>query len=188
MMKRALLFLAALAATAHAESPRTVLPGTVPVTPFPGHATSLLSDHSSTASGVAVLEISVPPRTFGAPPHVHTREDEHFYVLEGTVEFLDRERTVTAGPGSLLVLPRGHLHGFWNASDEPARLLLVVSPGEFASFFDEVVAEIRRRNSESAAAIGRIVAEVASRHGVQVLPDRVPAAARHLLPDRDVPE
>ncbi|NNL65940.1 MAG: cupin domain-containing protein [Myxococcales bacterium] len=142
----------------------------------------MLSDAVATAGRAAVLELSIPPRTFGAPPHVHSREDEHFYVLEGNVEFLDRERTISAGPGTLVVLPRHHLHGFWNASDEPARMLLIVTPGEFASFFDEVVVELRRSQAADAQAVGRIIGEVAARHGVEIFPDRVPESARDLVP------
>ena len=84
-----------------------------PMGPFavvvPGHDTTLLSPHTDTPSNAAVLELTIPPRTFGAPPHIHSKEDEHFYVLEGALEFLDRESTVVAGQGTLVVLPRDDL-------------------------------------------------------------------------------
>lgn len=151
-----------------------VLPGDVAATPFPGHDSYLLSDETGTPSKAAILEIVIPGNTFGAPPHAHENEDEHFYVIEGNVEFLDRNKTVTAGPGSLVILPRGHLHGFWNLSDKPAKMLIVVTPGEFASFFDTVVAEVRSENPDSPAQVGRIIAEVAKKYDVSVHPEAAP--------------
>lgn len=170
------------AAAGIAHEPAVVRPGDIESTHFPGHDTLLLSDHSATPSEAAVLEISLPARTFGAPPHIHALEDEHFYVLEGTVEFLDRGSTITAGPGSLVVLPRGHLHGFWNLSDEPAKMLLIVTPGEFASFFDAVAMRVKSENPGSPPEVAAIIAEVASRYEVSIHPEKVPESARVLLP------
>jgi len=165
-----------------ASDPHVVESDSVSTIAFPGHDTRLLAGWHTTPAGAAVLALEVPALTFGAPPHVHEREDEFFYVLEGQVEFLDRERTISAGAGALVVLPRGNLHGFWNASDEPARMLLVITPGEFASFFDEVVAQIRERNLSDPAQVGALIAETAERHDVRVYPDRIPESARALLP------
>ncbi len=149
--------------------------------PFPGHDTYILAGSHNTASKTAVLEIEVPANTFGAPPHVHSHEDEHFYVLEGEVQFLDREQTISVQAGTLVVLPRGHLHGFWNDTDQPARMLLVITPGEFASFFDSVVGEIRNDSSIMPADIPALIAQVADRYGVEVRPDKIPSSASELL-------
>ncbi|GJM43174.1 MAG: hypothetical protein DHS20C21_00160 [Gemmatimonadota bacterium] len=129
-----------------------------------------------------MLELELPPRTFGAPPHVHSSEDEYFYVLEGGVDFLDRGDVVRATTGSLVVLPRGYLHGFWNDTDLPARLLLIISPGEFSDFFDDVVVEIRRTHADDPEAIGGLIAQAAAQRGVEIHFDKVPASAVHLLP------
>ena len=169
-------------ASAVAEEPRLVPPGEVESVPFPGHGTELLLSAEDSPAGVAILEIEVPPRSFGAPPHVHSSEDEYFYVLEGTIQFLDRGETIEAREGSLMVLPRGHLHGFWNASDETARMLLTIAPGEFATFFDEVVAEIRRTAPKDARAVGALIGQAAAEHGVEIFPEKVPEAARAFLP------
>lgn len=177
-----LLFLPALAATAMAHEPKVVAPGVVDAIPFPGHVTWLLSDADATPSGAAILTLEVPARSVGAPPHVHAREDEQFYVLEGQVEFLERERTVRAGAGTLVILPRGHLHGFWNPADRPARLLLIVTPGKFASFFDQVVATLRAEHADEPQAVGAIIARVAEDYGVTVHPEKLPEVARALLP------
>jgi len=171
-----------LAAQVYAHEPKIVMPGDIEPTPFPGHETYLLSNHEGTPSKAAILEILVPGKTFGAPPHIHAREDEHFYVVEGQVEFLDRDRTVSAGPGSLVVLPRGHLHGFWNLSDSPAKMILFVTPGEFASFFDQVVTAVRAENANNPQAVGSIIARVAEKYEVTIHPERVPESAVPVLP------
>jgi quercetin dioxygenase-like cupin family protein len=178
-----ILALTLLASSSYAHEPKVVAPGDVTETPFPGHGTFLLSDQSGTPSGTAVLRIVLPPNTFGAPPHVHSKEDEHFYVISGTVEFLDRASTHSAGPGSLVVLPRGYLHGFWNLSDEPAEMLLVVTPGEFASFFDSVVARVRSEHPANPERVGAIIAEVAAQYSVEIFPDKIPASAHKVMPN-----
>lgn len=149
---------------------------------FPGHVTRLLSGPDNTESKAAILELVLPSGTFGAPPHVHSKEDEHFYVISGEMQFLDREEIVTGKAGSLVILPRGHLHGFWNASDQEARMLLIVTPGQFASFFDSVVQRIRAENPDSSERVGQLIGELAASYGVTTYPQKTPAAALKLLP------
>lgn len=179
-----ILALLAVAASpaASGPAPRYVAPGEGEVLPFPGHGTRALSHQHDTPSGTVALELTLPPKTFGAPPHVHAHEDEQFYVLEGQVDFLDRGEVVHAEAGSLAIMPRGHLHGFWNDSDEPARLLLVISPGDFGDFFDEVVAAIRATHADNPQAVGEQIAKAAAARGVEIHFDKVPASAVHLLP------
>lgn len=174
--------LVSLIICAHADKePKVIKPGSVPAIPFPGHLTAQLAHAHDLEANLAVLELTLPPKTFGAPPHVHSREDEFFYVLEGTVHFLEREETVVAEKGTLMMLPRGHLHGFWNPTDEPARMLLMISPGEFAGFFDEVVARIKKENPDSPQKVGALLIEAAAKHGVQIHMDKVPEEARAFM-------
>lgn len=165
-----------------AHEPKVVKAGETEEIRFPGHSTYLLSDSESTVSEVAVLELDLPAKTFGAPPHIHLNEDEHFYVLSGNVEFLDRDKVVSVGPGGLLVLPRGNLHGFWNLSDEPAKLLLIVTPGKLASFFDDVVSQIRKKNPDNPKLVGQIIASEAAKYDVTIYPDKVPQSALSVMP------
>ncbi|MBT8142040.1 MAG: cupin domain-containing protein [Gammaproteobacteria bacterium] len=182
MYKILLLLSIFVSANIFAHEPAIVQAGTSEEIPFPGHKSFLLSDSDSTPSNVAILELVLPPKTFGAPPHIHTKEDEHFYVLSGSVEFLNKDEVVSVGEGGLLVLPRGHLHGFWNITNKPAKLLLVVSPGEFASFFDTVVAQIRKENPDDPQKVGQIIGMVAAKYGVTVHPDKIPPSAESVLP------
>src|SRR5204862_176929 len=79
-------------------------------------------------------------RALAAPLHRHRNEDEYSYVLEGRVGVQLGEETLEAGPGELVFKPRGQWHAFWNAGDEPARLLEVISPAGFEHYFEEIAA------------------------------------------------
>jgi quercetin dioxygenase-like cupin family protein len=96
-------------------------------------------DGAQSGGGVALVEHPMSPRALAAPLHRHAREDEYSYVLEGQVGALLGDEVVVGGPGDLIFKPRGQWHTFWNAGDEPARILEVLSPAGFERFFDELV-------------------------------------------------
>jgi mannose-6-phosphate isomerase-like protein (cupin superfamily) len=87
---------------------------------------------------VSIVEHPIAPRTLAAPAHVHENEDEYSYVLEGEVGFEIGAEVLSAGPGQLVRKPRGIWHAFWNATDEPARVLEVIAPGGFERYFAEL--------------------------------------------------
>lgn len=99
-----------------------------------GH-TYLAKALSSTSFAFLALD---PPGT-GVPPHVHTTQDEHLYILEGTYTlYLDGE-WLTAGPGDTVRLPRGLPHALYNRSEDAAQSLVWVSPaGRLAQLFDRL--------------------------------------------------
>jgi quercetin dioxygenase-like cupin family protein len=83
----------------------------------------------------ALVEHPLKPRALGSPVHTHTREDEYSFVLEGRVGVQIGDTELVATPGSLIIKPRGLAHAFWNAGDEPARLLELISPAGFEAYF-----------------------------------------------------
>jgi quercetin dioxygenase-like cupin family protein len=85
----------------------------------------------------SVMEFTTPPGG-GPKPHLHEREAETFYVLEGTYEILVGDRTVRAEPGALVYSPGGSAHGFRNIGAAPARLLCTFTPGGVESMFEEM--------------------------------------------------
>jgi quercetin dioxygenase-like cupin family protein len=91
----------------------------------------------------SLVEHPIAPRKLAAPAHVHENEDEYSYVLEGEVGFEIGDEVFTAGPGQLVAKPRGIWHAFWNATDAPARLLEVISPGGFECYFAELAPLLR---------------------------------------------
>jgi quercetin dioxygenase-like cupin family protein len=95
-------------------------------------------DGESTGGRFSVVEHPLPPRALGAPLHTHANEDEYSYVLEGRVGVQLGDEVLEAGPGELILKPRGQRHAFWNAGDEPARLLEIISPAGFENYFREM--------------------------------------------------
>lgn len=86
----------------------------------------------------SVVEHPIVPRGLAAPVHLHTREDEFSYVLEGRWGFQLGSEVVYAEPGDLVYKPRDVWHTFWNATDRPARLLEIISPAGFEQLFVEL--------------------------------------------------
>ncbi len=95
-------------------------------------------DGDETDRGFSLVEHPMSPRSLAAPLHRHTREDEYSYVLEGRVGALLGDDVVVGGPGDLIFKPRDQWHTFWNAGDEPARLLEIIAPAGFEDFFREL--------------------------------------------------
>jgi quercetin dioxygenase-like cupin family protein len=96
-------------------------------------------DGPESAERFSLVEHPMPPRALAAPLHRHNREDEYSYVLEGRMGALLGDEVLEAGPGDLVHKPRGQWHTFWNAGDEPARILEIISPAGFEKFFEELV-------------------------------------------------
>ncbi|MEW4570198.1 quercetin 2,3-dioxygenase [Tautonia sp. JC769] len=90
-----------------------------------------------TGGAFSLIEAWVPPQS-GPPPHIHHREDEAFYILEGSLEFHADGQAFRPEPGSWITLARGSLHGFRNVGDAPARMLILTTPAGLERFFLEV--------------------------------------------------
>src|ERR671921_15651 len=93
---------------------------------------------AESGGGFSLVEHPMPPWALAAPLHRHSREDEYSFVLEGRVGALLGEEVLEAGPGDLIFKPRNQWHTFWNAGDEPARLLEIIAPAGFEDFFREL--------------------------------------------------
>ncbi|MGH2896767.1 MAG: quercetin 2,3-dioxygenase [Solirubrobacteraceae bacterium] len=93
---------------------------------------------AETTGGAYTLLEAVAPAGSGPPLHVHHREDEGFWVLEGTLSIRCGEETFTAGPGSYTFLPRGVPHAFVVEGDTQARVLSMATPGGLEGFFATV--------------------------------------------------
>ena len=117
----------------------------------------------------SLVEHPMSPRALAAPVHRHTREDEYSYVIEGRMGALLGDEVVTAGPGDLVFKPRNQWHTFWNAGDEPCRILEIISPAGFEQFFAELDAM-----GGVLQAPPQAVAELSQRYGLEMRPDTVP--------------
>ncbi len=96
-------------------------------------------DGTQSGGGFSLVEHPMSPRALAAPLHRHTREDEYSFVLEGQVGALLGEEVLIGKPGDLIFKPRNQWHTFWNAGDQPARILEIISPAGFEQFFCELV-------------------------------------------------
>src|ERR671935_2066498 len=114
-------------------------------------------DGETTGGAFSLVEHPLPPRALGAPLHTHRNEDEYSYVLEGRVGVQLGDDVIEAGPGELVFKPRGVPHAFWNAGDEPARLLELISPAGFENYFREL-APLLASEDRDEAAIGDVLA------------------------------
>ena len=88
-----------------------------------------------TGGALGLVEAVFPYRGFGPPLHVHRREDEAMYVLDGEIRFRQADREFVAGPGSWVWGPRDVPHAF-RVESETARALVLVTPGGFERMFE----------------------------------------------------
>jgi mannose-6-phosphate isomerase-like protein (cupin superfamily) len=129
----------------------------------------LLAGADLTGGAASFVIHPIAPRTLGSPVHTHTREDEWTLVLEGRVGVQVGDDVVVAGPGDLVLKPRGIAHAFWNPMDEAARILEVITPGGFETYFESLGAILGDPEPDLAA-----LGEVAFRHAVEMDPASVP--------------
>src|SRR5215204_4209950 len=102
-----------------------------------GDVYRFLATGEDTNGRYALWEALVPPGG-GPPPHVQSREEEGFYVLEGEITFTVNGEKVVATAGTFANMPVGTPHSFTNASDRPAKILISVAPAGLERMFFEV--------------------------------------------------
>lgn len=99
-----------------------------------GTTMRLLATAAGTGGRFTVFE-QITPAGWGPPRHIHSREDEIFYILNGTYELHVGDERKTVCSGASAVLPRHVPHGFRNIAPTPSRLLTVVAPGGLEEYF-----------------------------------------------------
>jgi mannose-6-phosphate isomerase-like protein (cupin superfamily) len=112
--------------------------------------------------GFSLVEHPMPPHALAAPLHRHSREDEYSYVLTGKMGALLGDDVVYAETGDLVHKPRNQWHTFWNAGDEPCRILEIISPGGFENFFDELADAVASDSMEPEK-----MAAISERYGIE---------------------
>lgn len=104
----------------------------------------------------ALVEHTIPPRSLAAPMHTHELEDELSFVLAGRLGVQIGDDVVEAGPGELVIKPRGVPHAFWNPGDEETRVLEIISPAGFESYFAELAPELNRADGPNVETLAEI--------------------------------
>jgi mannose-6-phosphate isomerase-like protein (cupin superfamily) len=117
----------------------------------------------------SLVEHPMAARALAAPLHRHHNEDEYSFVIEGRMGALLGDEHLEAGRGDLVHKPRGQWHTFWNAGDEPCRILEIISPAGFERFFSELV-----ELGGVAQAAPEQLGELCQRFALEMDPDSVP--------------
>jgi len=136
-----------------------------------GDVYQFLATGEDTNGKYATFESIVRPGG-GPPPHIHRREEEAFYVLEGEVAFyIDGNRNALR-PGMFANMPVGVPHAFRNETDQPARMLVTVAPAGLEKMFFEFGVEVPPGSTTAAppteAEIQKLLA-IAPNYGIEVL-------------------
>lgn len=130
-----------------------------------------LATAEDTDNAYALFHATVPPG--GGPPlHVHHNEDERFDILTGRLRFRLDDTELEADPGDSLLARRNVPHAFFNDTDEPATMLIHVTPGGMEQMFHEfgkvVVSPDAVPEPVTQKHIEKII-EVTKRYGIDVL-------------------
>ncbi len=145
-------------------SPRLVLPGEATIyDQLQGEKIHVLLSAQETGGVLAVFIDEVPPN--GGPPlHIHHHEDETFYILEGELIIQVNGKQFTAPAGCTAFLPRGVPHTFTNLGPEPARALVMLTPGGLERFFAEVEPLVTQAEPQMPAVLA-----IAAHYGIEVV-------------------
>lgn len=140
-----------------------------------GNADRFLIDAELMGGLFSLVEHRLLPGVLAAPLHRHTQEDEYSFVLEGRIGAVLDGREVVVEAGDLFLKPRDEWHTFWNAGDQPARVLEMISPAGLEALFriiDDLGDELSPDQLGELARQHRIdvdlrgTAAVAERHGL----------------------
>ncbi len=135
-----------------------------------GDVYRFLATGDDTNGKYALWEALVPPGG-GPPPHIHSREEEGFYILEGEVTFTVNGERVVGGAGTFVNISVGTLNSFKNESNQPAKMLISVAPAGLEQMFFEVGLPLAEGATAalppSKGEINKLLA-VAPRYGVDI--------------------
>ena len=145
--------------------------------PNEGHTISVVGDvyrflatGEETDGKYAMWEATVPSKG-GPPPHIHSREEESFYILEGKITFTIGEEKIVATQGMFANMPVGSLHSFKNTSDKMARMIISVAPAGLEKMFFEFGVPLEEGSTEALPPtkeeIDKLL-KIAPKYGIQI--------------------
>jgi quercetin dioxygenase-like cupin family protein len=136
-----------------------------------GDVYRFLATAEDTNGKYALWEALVPPGG-GPPPHVHSREEEGFYIFEGEITFTIGDQRLIASAGMFANMPVGTPHSFKNESGRPARMLISVAPAGLEQMFFEVGVPLLEGSTTALPPtkeeIDRLLA-AAPRYGIEIM-------------------
>jgi mannose-6-phosphate isomerase-like protein (cupin superfamily) len=136
-----------------------------------GDRYTFLLTGAQTGGAQFAFEAFVPPGN-GPPPHVHHREDEAFYILQGEFEFVVNGESFQRGPGESFFGPRDVPHHFTNVGTTPGWMIITTTPAGLEHFFAKVGTPLPNRHADplppSAEDIGKLI-QFAPDYGVELI-------------------
>ena len=137
---------------------------------FFGMLAEVKASAADTGGQYTLLEMTAPAG-LQTPLHVHYREDEGFYVLDGSVTIEVGDETVELGPGQHAYGPRDVPHRFIIGPDG-AKMLWVLVPSGFEDFIEDVSVPAERPTVPPPSVLPpEDAAEIVLRHGMELLPE-----------------
>lgn len=134
--------------------------GEGPCIPWAGEMRVKLGAAQS-AGEMTVIENVIPPGS-GPGLHIHEKENESYYVLDGDFEFVCGDDRVSGGAGTFVFAPRGLPHRFKNIGAASGRVLVSFTPAGIEAFFTELSGQTQLTPD--------IMLEIAGRHGITLVP------------------
>jgi quercetin dioxygenase-like cupin family protein len=157
------------AIAAHAMKPIFRPNGTAPAVWGPGDRYNLLATGEETNNAFFQFEAIVPVGG-GPPPHIHSREDESFYVVSGGLEILVGASTYQAKAGDFVFVPRGTVHRFKNVGSTESVQLVTLVPAGMEGYFREVFQPVTDPKAAPPPITDELIQkmqEVATKYGVE---------------------
>jgi quercetin dioxygenase-like cupin family protein len=130
-------------------------------------AGSSVTEHlggEQTGGAIALLEFRIEPGYPVPPPHIHEREDELTYVIEGALEVTIGDETRTVRAGDSIFKPRGVPHAFAIAGERPVRFLETITPAGFEGYFRSLAKMIKDTGGVEREAANRLMNEYGVRN------------------------
>jgi mannose-6-phosphate isomerase-like protein (cupin superfamily) len=131
---------------------------------LPGETVMFKATSADTDGAYTLIEVIDEPQA-GPPLHLHRREDEAFYILEGTFAFVIGDLAETATAGWFMTAPKGVPHSYKNIGTTPARMLTLFVPAGIENFFED----LSKLTAAGTLDIDSIVA-VSAKQGIEVVP------------------
>jgi mannose-6-phosphate isomerase-like protein (cupin superfamily) len=131
---------------------------------LPGETITFKAVSTDTDGAYSLIEVIDQPQA-GPPLHLHRREDESFYILEGTFAFQIGDSVLTATAGWFMTAPKGVPHSYKNIGTTPAKMLALFVPAGIENFFED----LSKLTAAGTLDIDNI-AFVAAKQGIEVVP------------------
>jgi quercetin dioxygenase-like cupin family protein len=140
-----------------------------------GDLDTIKAEAKDTEGGLTFVETLVPARS-GPPLHIHERESESIYVLDGEVRVVANGKDFTLGPGGFVHMPKGSLHKFENTLEEPSRILLIFLPSGIEGYFRELgTPRVNDEPSPGRVIDQELLGRVAPKYGLEIFDDSDPS-------------